>query len=199
MKTTTILAAALLLASPATGMAATLGLDTENVFTTATGILTISEGLPGQIVLNGFSAAIQSTTNLDINPVDMFDFSSTISAATANTWLFAYESSNYTDYALGQSTAQAFGFTDTTLEFVVELDIYNLTTPPEDWLITVTLPGTNMGDEVFAAPAFGDYNAEYKVSKIAQIAPVPLPAAGLMLLGGLGGLAALRRKASQKG
>lgn len=33
----------------------------------------------------------------------------------------------------------------------------------------------------------------YDVSKV-SIAPVPLPAGGLMLLGGLGGLAALRRR-----
>ncbi|MBL3559530.1 VPLPA-CTERM sorting domain-containing protein [Rhodovulum sulfidophilum] len=37
------------------------------------------------------------------------------------------------------------------------------------------------------------WNDSYKLASI-TVAPVPVPAAGLMLLGGLGGLAALRRK-----
>jgi len=49
------------------------------------------------------------------------------------------------------------------------------------------LSGTSIS---FGADAWND---SYKLASI-TVAPVPVPAAGLMLLGGLGGLAALRRK-----
>lgn len=138
------------------------------------------------------TSADRQVDGANVNEGVLLDFGSTLVRLTSVVMTYADDNDLFSVFNMGNG-ADAAPTAATTDNAV-----------PDSWMASIGIPDIGVGSLFNIASM--DSDSEFKIIAVRfdvvpaqtrlsdQPAPVPLPAGGLLLLGGLGGLAALRRR-----